>query len=516
MRALFPVLLHISQQNVISLRKKTGKNHTMMTDYKDLCTAIEQELRRTPSAPSDFKWISEQIEERTRERVSASTLMRLWGYMEGVTPRRVTLDILARFLGYMGYEDFMAHQAGTRGQEVQEVQEVQRVQGVQEDPVTAKAIEVPVLQKSKPRWTAWAVGIVAVVALVIVAGSIRLLSSKPSPVYVTDLSQLSNTKQYIIHTLHDKRGLLGVNERHLATTYTQAAQNRCEEASPFAIIQHEGSYYLFSVEDKRFIEVGTHENDAPLAKGDPGDCSLDIHQEADSCFVIDFKNCKTVCSLNINSVYGPFVTDYGTINGMFDEGNLFMLEEAGNFDPTEALAMMEEPNAEYTAALETVTPGQYFIFTENSTSKRFYLRADGNLTDTSTDSCLFTIQIVENKKKDIPPYRLPAWCIIYETGTEEGEEAHSIGFGCPHVEGDTYVPCVGHLRTDAANGNGWQDKVLFLGSNGCYAIRATNLPIEAWGAGLYWAVYDTNNDGLPEADYSQDRSYVWHLERQER
>ena len=125
MRALFPALLHISQQNVISLRKKTGKNHTMMTDYKDLCTAIEQELRRTPSAPSDFKWISEQIEERTRERVSASTLMRLWGYMEGVTPRRVTLDILARFLGYMGYEDFMAHQAGTRGQEGERVQEVQ-------------------------------------------------------------------------------------------------------------------------------------------------------------------------------------------------------------------------------------------------------------------------------------------------------------------------------------------------------------------------------------------------------
>ena len=492
---------------------KTGKIYTMMFDYKSLCTAIEQELRRTPSAPSDFKWISEQIEERTRERLSASTLMRLWGYMDGVTPRKVTLDILARSLGYMGYEDFMAHQAGTRGQEgegVQGVQEVQGVQGVQR----VQGVQAPIPSKSKPKRSAWAVGIAAVVALVIVAGSIRLLSSKPNPVYVTDLSQLTNTKQYIIHTRHDKRGLLGVNERHLATTYTQAAQNRCEEASPFAIIQHEGSYYLFSVKDNRFIEVGTHENDAPLAKGNPGDCSLDIHQEADSCFVIDFKICKTICSLNVNSVYGPHVTDYGTINGMFDEGNLFMLEEVGDFDPTEALAMMQEPNPEYTKALETVTPGKYAITT--SQHQKFYLRADGYLTATLTDSCIFTIETVKKNSEGVPPYRLPAWRIVWQDTHWQGEDAQKIGLGVPHVEEKTYTPKLGHLRVDKASGNSWQDKVFFLGNNGCYAIRATNLPIEAWGAGLYWAVYDSDNDGFPEADYSHDRSYVWHLERQER
>ena len=202
----------------------------MMFDYKSLCTAIEQELRRTPSAPSDFKWISEQIEERTRERLSASTLMRLWGYMDGVTPRKVTLDILARSLGYMGYEDFMAHQAGTRGQEgegVQGVQDVQGVQGVQRVQ-GVQGVQAPIPSKSKPKRRAWAVGIAAVVALVIVAGSIRLLSSKPNPVYVTDLSQLTNTKQYIIHTRHDKRGLLGVNERpqHIHRQHKIAARRQ--------------------------------------------------------------------------------------------------------------------------------------------------------------------------------------------------------------------------------------------------------------------------------------------------
>ena len=77
-----------------------------MTDYKDLCRAVEHETGRTYSASSDFKWLSDRIQERTNELLSTSTLMRLWGYRQGVAPRKATLDILARYLGYMHYDDF--------------------------------------------------------------------------------------------------------------------------------------------------------------------------------------------------------------------------------------------------------------------------------------------------------------------------------------------------------------------------------------------------------------------------
>lgn len=268
---------------------------------------------------------------------------------------------------------------------------------------------------------------------------------------------------------------------------------------------------LYSVEDRRFIEVGVQENDAPCAADD---CSIDIRQQTDSCFVFDFRCTKVVCSLNVNSAYGPHVTDYGTANGIFDEGNLFMFEEAGDFDPTEALAMMQEPNPEYAAALKTIHPGRYAIYTEVARSrgakKAYYLRADGRLTPTLTDSCYFDIQIVDRKDETTPQYRLPAWSVVFNP--QDG--SRSVGFDCPTVEGNTYVPGIGHLRVETATGKSWQDKVFFLGKNGCYAVRSSNLPIENWGEGLYWSVYTPKGSKNPQIDYSTEKSYVWRLKKQ--
>jgi hypothetical protein len=48
---------------------------------------------------------------RTRERLSPTTLKRFWGYLskEKVDTRPHTLDVLARFVGYNGYDDFCSH-----------------------------------------------------------------------------------------------------------------------------------------------------------------------------------------------------------------------------------------------------------------------------------------------------------------------------------------------------------------------------------------------------------------------
>ena len=369
------------------------------------------------------------------------------------------------------------------------------------------ALKTPSLAR---RW----LKVVAAVLLsaAIVTAGIHVLNRPPAPIFLTDLSQLSNTKQYIIHTRHQRRGSLGVAVRSMGTTYMAAMQRRCESVSPFAILQYDGSYFLFSVADRRFIKVDMHETDAPLAFGAPGECAVDIHEEADSCFVIDFKVCKTVCSLNVNGTFSVFVTDYGTINGLFDDGNLFMLEEAGDFDPTEAMAMLENPCREYEAALTTVTQGRYSIYTQadgtgQEGAVRYYLKADGHLTTTLTDSCVFTIQPMENNSEEAPPYRLPAWQIVYQDGQLPTT------FGLPPVGDYVYSPGFGHLNAEEMKDDSWHTKVLFLDSDSCYAIRATNIPVEAYGAGLYWTVCDLDGNGIPEAEYSNDRSYVWHLEK---
>lgn len=74
----------------------------------------------------DFEQLSHLLLSHTRERLSPTTLKRLWGYLsnEKVTTRRHTLDVLSRFVGYRSYEGFCSHigdakevQSGIRAEE---------------------------------------------------------------------------------------------------------------------------------------------------------------------------------------------------------------------------------------------------------------------------------------------------------------------------------------------------------------------------------------------------------------
>ncbi len=70
---------------------------------KEILKAAGRPIR----TPNDYEWLSEQILERTHERLSPTTLKRFLGYLdEPVTPRAMTLDVLARFTGYRDYEAF--------------------------------------------------------------------------------------------------------------------------------------------------------------------------------------------------------------------------------------------------------------------------------------------------------------------------------------------------------------------------------------------------------------------------
>lgn len=67
---------------------------------------VEQVAERRMVTPRDFEWLGDRIVQVVGERLSATTLKRLWGYVNGGTPRRFTLDILARFAGYADYAAF--------------------------------------------------------------------------------------------------------------------------------------------------------------------------------------------------------------------------------------------------------------------------------------------------------------------------------------------------------------------------------------------------------------------------
>ena len=71
---------------------------------------VERTFGRQLTETRDFEQLSHLLLSHTRERLSPTTLKRFWGYLknEEVQTRLHTLDVLARFVGYKGYEDFCA------------------------------------------------------------------------------------------------------------------------------------------------------------------------------------------------------------------------------------------------------------------------------------------------------------------------------------------------------------------------------------------------------------------------
>ncbi len=71
---------------------------------------VERVLGRQLCTARDYEMLSEQLVKCIHERLSPTTLKRLWGYLrnEEVQTRQYTLDVLARFVGYRNYQEFCA------------------------------------------------------------------------------------------------------------------------------------------------------------------------------------------------------------------------------------------------------------------------------------------------------------------------------------------------------------------------------------------------------------------------
>ena len=82
-----------------------------------LCHDIEQMMGRPIQSPKDFDLLRDSIYSRLRENISSHTLKRLWGYLDSPSePRRGTLDVLARFVGYSDYATYVTAASADGGQ----------------------------------------------------------------------------------------------------------------------------------------------------------------------------------------------------------------------------------------------------------------------------------------------------------------------------------------------------------------------------------------------------------------
>lgn len=72
-----------------------------------LMSLVEQKFRKCVKTSTDFNALASEIECETGESVSASTLKRMWGYVNmNPVPRQSTLDILAKYIGKDNFKSF--------------------------------------------------------------------------------------------------------------------------------------------------------------------------------------------------------------------------------------------------------------------------------------------------------------------------------------------------------------------------------------------------------------------------
>ena len=160
---------------------------------------------------------------------------------------------------------------------------------------------------------------------------------------VTDLANLSNTKAYSIQC---KRGYLSTYNGKIASTFYSEATLSSKN---FAIISYENAYYLYSVEDAMFVQqdgtLGTY----------PNGSTVSFSATTSPLYQIKFGT----NFLNVNyQNYGWVINTYSTP----DDGNQFVIIEAGDFDPTNALEKFADRTPYYEALNAMITKAESMPF----------------------------------------------------------------------------------------------------------------------------------------------------------
>ena len=165
---------------------------------------------------------------------------------------------------------------------------------------------------------------------------------------VHSLAELSNAKAY---TIRCDRGAFLTKDDYLASTahgsLTQA------EAANFAVISYEDHYYLYSVDDNKFVTNSGALADEPVNGVED---AIIMEAQTDPYFFAYFTIDGTNCGLNTNGndPYGYVINTWMTV----DPGNQYYLIEAADFDATAALAILDAIfNPEYAITIATIENG---------------------------------------------------------------------------------------------------------------------------------------------------------------
>ena len=149
---------------------------------------------------------------------------------------------------------------------------------------------------------------------------------------VLELSSLSNSKAY---TIACDRGKFLTKDGWLASTAHSSLSS--SDPTNFAIISYESHYYLYSIDDAKFV-LNTGQLATMPTHGIYD--AIIMEKKTSPYFLYTVKvNDETTHGLNTNGIdpYGYVINDYITP----DAGNQYFMLEVADFDATDALAALE-------------------------------------------------------------------------------------------------------------------------------------------------------------------------------
>ena len=104
---LFAILQCRTKEIVLRLVMAVLQNPHHTPEILALLDAIEKRFGYKPETTTHFIALSYAIESVTDNHLSASTLKRLWGYVNNLpAPRATTLDILSQYVGHKSFRAF--------------------------------------------------------------------------------------------------------------------------------------------------------------------------------------------------------------------------------------------------------------------------------------------------------------------------------------------------------------------------------------------------------------------------
>ena len=154
-----------------------------------LCRRIEAVVGRTIQSPKDFDWLSELIHEKQHERISVTTLKRIWGYVQSPSmPRISTLDLLCQFIDIPSWDAF-CHSVQSEPTPNIPADDDKRELDEEEEPMQERVVPSST-QRKTPKLGK---GVYIAIAAVVVIGLALLLQRSPR------LHQVVDDSPYILH-----------------------------------------------------------------------------------------------------------------------------------------------------------------------------------------------------------------------------------------------------------------------------------------------------------------------------